>query len=405
MAAHIRMEATAFDSMAAVAAGPRALELAAREGLEEVRLDVMISLGLARGHLGDPEAQQSLTQELAAARGAGLAIQTIRAYVNAIAVAGEARNHAVVDELAGQALPLFEESQTAIPHAYVTVLIARSRLDRGRWEEALDGAQRSRRTAHGGGPVSLAVEGLVLARRGDPLGHEKLEQALRDLDEVPSGWRHGLVRTALAETAWLAGDRQTGLAHARAGAAGTYADQFARSAGELALWAARCGQPSPVPPRASQPVRLELAGDWRGAVRAWRELDAPYEAALAAMFGDDRASRDALGALHRLGARAAVRAFTRERATRLGRGLRGPRRTTLDNAAGLTRREQEVLAQVARGLTNAGIAEALSLSERTVAHHVSAILGKLGVTTRTAAVQAARAVGVLSKDGPVSSAT
>ena len=405
VAAHIRMEATAFDSVAAIEAAPRALELAARAGLEEVRIDVMLSVGLARGHLGDPQAHSSLAQELDAARAARLPIQTIRAYVNSIAVAGEARDHAALDDLARQALPLFEESQTAIPHDYVTVLVARSQLDRGRWEEAVVSARRGCRTEHGGTPVALVVEGLVLARRGDPVGHERLEQALHELEHVPPAWRHGLVRSALAETAWLAGDRRAGLAHAVAGTAGPFADQFARSTGELALWAARCGQPGPVPPRASEPVRLELAGDWRAAISAWRELDAPYEAALAAMSGDDRAARDALAALHRLGARATVRAFTRERGARAGRGLRGPRRTTLANAAGLTRREQEVLAQVAQGLTNAAIADALCLSERTVAHHVSAILGKLGVSTRTAAVEAARSTGVLAQDGPVSRAT
>jgi DNA-binding CsgD family transcriptional regulator len=405
VAAHIRMEATAFDSVAAIEAGPRALELAARAGLEEVRVDVMISLGLARGHLGDPEAQRSLAQELDAARAAGLPIQTIRAYVNGIAVAGEARNHVALDDLARQALPLFEESQTAIPHDYATILVARSQLDRGRWDEAVVGARRGCRTEHGGAPIALVVEGLVLARRGDPVGRELLERALHEVADVPPAWRHGLIRSALAEAAWLAGDRRAGLAHAVAGGAGPFADQFARSSGELALWAARCGQPGPVPPRAADPVRLELAGDWRGAIRAWRELDAPYEAALAAMFGDDRAARDALAALHRLGARAAVRAFTRERGARAGRGLRGPRRTTLANAAGLTRREQEVLAHVAQGLTNAAIADALSLSERTVAHHVSAILGKLGVSTRTAAVEAARTAGLLPQDRPVSPAT
>jgi DNA-binding NarL/FixJ family response regulator len=64
-----------------------------------------------------------------------------------------------------------------------------------------------------------------------------------------------------------------------------------------------------------------------------------------------------------------------------------------------------VLAQVAKGLTNAAIAEALCLSERTVAHHVSAILGKLGVSTRTGAVEAARSTGALAQDGPVSRIT
>ena len=225
--------------------------------------------------------------------------------------------------------------------------------------------------------MALVVEGLVLARRGDPVGHERLEQALHELEHVPPAWRHGVVRSALAEAAWLAGDLRAGLAHAVAGAAGPFADQFARSTGELALWAARCGQPGPVPPRASEPVRLELAGDWRGAISAWRELDAPYETALAAMSGDDpppaMLSPPCTGSAperpsahsHASGEPARPRP-------------RGPRRTTLANAAGLTRREQEVLAQVAKGLTNAAIAEALCLSERTVAHHVSAILGKLG---------------------------
>ena len=104
-----------------------------------------------------------------------------------------------------------------------------------------------------------------------------------------------------------------------------------------------------------------------------------------------------MSALQRLGASAAARAFARDRALYGASALRGPRRSTLANAAGLTRREQEVLEHVASGATNADIAQALHLSERTVEHHVSAILAKLGSTTRTGAVDAARAAGVLSE--------
>jgi len=139
-------------------------------------------------------------------------------------------------------------------------------------------------------------------------------------------------------------------------------------------------------------------GSSRRAIRAWRELGAPYEAALAALSGDDRAARAAVAALQGLGARAAAREFARARAERGGRAPRGPQRATLANAAGLTRREQEVLAHVARGETNPEIARTLHLSERTVAHHVSAILSKLGAGTRTAAVEAAHAAGVLPGD-------
>jgi two-component system, NarL family, response regulator DevR len=56
---------------------------------------------------------------------------------------------------------------------------------------------------------------------------------------------------------------------------------------------------------------------------------------------------------------------------------------TLDQA--LTEREREVLALVARGLTNRQIAEALSLSEKTACNHLSHILEKLGLSRRSEA--------------------
>ena len=64
---------------------------------------------------------------------------------------------------------------------------------------------------------------------------------------------------------------------------------------------------------------------------------------------------------------------------------RGPRESTLENPFHLTSREIEVLDLVAQGLRDAEIAERLFLSEKTVNHHVSAILRKLEVTTRTQA--------------------
>jgi ATP/maltotriose-dependent transcriptional regulator MalT len=53
----------------------------------------------------------------------------------------------------------------------------------------------------------------------------------------------------------------------------------------------------------------------------------------------------------------------------------------------LTSREQEVLEQMAAGLSNRHIAHVLGISEHTVKFHVSAILGKLGVSSRSAAIR------------------
>ncbi|MEV0619403.1 AAA family ATPase [Nonomuraea sp. NPDC050404] len=62
---------------------------------------------------------------------------------------------------------------------------------------------------------------------------------------------------------------------------------------------------------------------------------------------------------------------------------------------GLTAREVEVLRLVAEGLTNREIAERLFIAQKTVSVHVSNILGKLEVSTRTQAAATARRQGLL----------
>jgi DNA-binding NarL/FixJ family response regulator len=53
----------------------------------------------------------------------------------------------------------------------------------------------------------------------------------------------------------------------------------------------------------------------------------------------------------------------------------------------LTARERDVLEHIAAGLSNKEIASVLDISEHTVKFHVSAVLGKLGVTSRAAAIR------------------
>lgn len=65
---------------------------------------------------------------------------------------------------------------------------------------------------------------------------------------------------------------------------------------------------------------------------------------------------------------------------------------------GLTPRETEVLGLLASGLTNKQIAATLYISDKTAEHHVSRILGKLGVSTRTAAGSPAHQLGIRQTD-------
>ena len=72
----------------------------------------------------------------------------------------------------------------------------------------------------------------------------------------------------------------------------------------------------------------------------------------------------------------------------------GPRTATQADPLGLTRREREVLELIRAGHSNAEIAAKLVLSTRTVDHHVSAVLAKLGAPTRGAAAAHAARLGL-----------
>jgi ATP/maltotriose-dependent transcriptional regulator MalT len=61
----------------------------------------------------------------------------------------------------------------------------------------------------------------------------------------------------------------------------------------------------------------------------------------------------------------------------------------------LTTREHDVLALVADGLPNRDIATALAISDHTVKFHLASIFGKLGVSTRTEAVQRGLRLGFI----------
>jgi DNA-binding NarL/FixJ family response regulator len=152
---------------------------------------------------------------------------------------------------------------------------------------------------------------------------------------------------------------------------------------------------------AAEPFALQLAGHPVDAAQLWRHLGCPYEAALAlADMDEEEPLRRAHAELQAMDAAAAAAIVARRLRKRGARGVpRGPRQRTRDNPAGLTARELEVLALVADGLRNAEIAERLFLAEKTVVHHVTAILRKLDVTSRGQAGVKAVRLGIVGQDG------
>jgi ATP/maltotriose-dependent transcriptional regulator MalT len=132
-----------------------------------------------------------------------------------------------------------------------------------------------------------------------------------------------------------------------------------------------------------------LAGDahralplLRDAQQRWRDLDVPLEAAMVQL-----GVAEALAALGDHDTARRERTVATDELARAGAApLGGPTRAAAEGH-GLTPREQEVLALVATGDSNAGIAATLVLSERTVERHLSNLFHKLGVRSPTEAAR------------------
>ncbi len=123
----------------------------------------------------------------------------------------------------------------------------------------------------------------------------------------------------------------------------------------------------------------------------------PFGEAQALTEGDEDQAMRGLTILDRLRAAApGARARSDLSIRGIRKGVRGPRATTRANSFGLTRREIDVLGAIDKGWTNRQIGERLFVSAKTVDHHVSSILGKLGARTRGEAAAVAREANLLS---------
>jgi DNA-binding CsgD family transcriptional regulator/tetratricopeptide (TPR) repeat protein len=268
----------------------------------------------------------------------------------------------------------------------------------GRWDEAAAiSAQMLSRP--GISPVNrlnpLIALGAVRGRRREENAWDLLDELIALAEGTAEPCWIVPVRAVRAELRYLTGEPDLAVREVRA-ASEHLAHVDAWDAWSVAIWMSRMQQPMDVPAKPPGPYALELAEDWKAASVQWEHLGRPYDAALAGISSADETDlRDALVRLEPLTARTAA-AFVRRRMKAVGMKAipRGPRPATQDAPAGLTAREQEVLALLSEGLPDREISRRLFISERTVHHHVSAVLSKIGVPSRTAAAREAVRMGI-----------
>jgi DNA-binding CsgD family transcriptional regulator len=325
-------------------------------------------------------------------------LQVGRAYVNTYAMYVEEKAFASGEAYYTDGLAYCDEhdltSHSIFLRSQRTNMLERT----GRWDEAVTIAGE---LLLRGGPspgirlCPLNRLGTIRARRGEPGVWECLDEAVGYADGAGEAQNVVPVRLERAEARWLEGDRAAALREAElAHDSGAGCNQWGR--GALAVWLVRTGSSRRVSGRLADPYQRHIDGDWAGAARLWQDLECPYEAAMALLDSQDEdALREALQILTGLRA-AAVTRIARKKMRALGiRSIpAGPRTATREHPLGLTRREHEVLDLIVDGRTNAEIAGQLFISAKTVDHHVSAVLAKLGAPSRSVAASEAVRLGL-----------
>ena len=389
----------------------RAQALAIQFGATAVHSDALNTQAASRSAQGlDWSGQMRRALDIALA--GGHHIEAGRAYTNLVGI------HAGQREFAEAERYLEPGIAFCVEHDVTTYAIC-MRGEQGnilertsRWDEAV---ALSTQLLFDVGPspanrlCSLIRLGVIGARRGEPQAWTYLDEAAASADEAGEPQNQVPARLARAEAHWLEGDldaarREAELAHDAA-----CATPSAWLRGAVAVWLRRLGSPRRIEGEVAEPYRLLLDGDPVGAATVWTRLGCPYDAAMALADASGEAPRpeaarpeapaeprqaalrEALGIVIGLGAHPAAR-IIRQRLRMLGaRSIpAGPHTATRQRPFGLTRREGEVLDLICAEHTNAEIAAKLFISAKTVDHHVSAILAKLGVPSRAAARNAAR---------------
>lgn len=433
----------------------RALQHAEAAGAVAPESDARVTLGIAIAHNGEFEAGTALLREgIAQGRQAGLPWTQARGYVNlsdALMMVGRYEEAVIA---ADEGLAVAEQSGLMRgAGAFLRANKAEALLRAGRWEQAaVDLAPGIEASG-----AFMAARTMLRAELHALSGRRR--EAQLDLREAKDHLGRSTSAQFSLPIAWLdaelhraAGDLDRARISVRQGLATPDADAVDRYRWPLAWLGMRIeaqdaqaarsiGQP--VPQEAQQRVRelseltaqlivrsppdrcyrtlveaerarfanQDEVGAWRSAADAWREVNEPFPLAYAllrqasALAADGRRTEvqaplsEALRLAETMGA-VPLAQEAHELARQVGLSLDdGAPPPSAEDPHGLTSREQEVLRLVAEGCSNGQIAERLFISRKTASVHVSNILSKLGVASRTEAAVVAHRAGLANSPG------
>lgn len=373
----------ASDDDETLAWGQRALEVNERYDDDQIRAHALINIGVV-GAYRDPDDDSALREAFAVADRAGDRHEAVRALIDLAWAKLSWLRTAEARQCAAQGIDYARRHEVDQLRAYLEVTDAWLLLRAGDWAaaKAIAGGEAGNATTVGDLLAETVLTELAV-RRGDDDARVRLDQLADAAGRT--GELQRIEPVLLLEIEWsLTRGEPPPRARFEQLTCSFRPDHWdTLFGGTIAAWASVVGlsheSAGPMPPACA----AMLAGDFAEASDRFGAAGWPHHRALMlSMLEDRQALNEALDVARRLGA-GPLEARVSRRMRDLGVPVpRGPFASTRANTAGLTSRQMEVVTLVTDGLTNADIAARLFISERTVEHHVEAILAKLGVASR-----------------------
>ncbi len=379
----------------------------ARPEVEAVHATLLARQGWLTFHLGQQrEARAMLEQSVATLRRLGLQAEMIFGLNYLAAVCGYLGDHKAATSAGAEGLALAEAHGDAYGQAVANNILGQLAYDRGDYPAARRYSEHSllieQQIGNGWSMAySLTNLGKVAYAQGDYAAASRLyTESLERRIALGDSRGAAICRNRLGDVAAAMGDHERAEAYYRESLAGFQAigNRWGQAAvrisqGRLAI---ALGRPQDAVPLLQEALRLALETG-----------SAPQVAAVAGLCAPLARPHDSVWAaeLERVAAAPGNIEALRPQMARLltwhySAPAEPPARASGDGAGrqsypgGLTAREVEVLRLVARGLTDAQVAEELVLSRRTVSTHLTSIYSKLGVNSRSAATRFALEQGL-----------
>ena len=380
--------------------GEKAIAIARELNDEETLSHALNNVGTVQMTQGSMEKGNALLQQsLAIALKNSYNEHAARAYTNLGCNSVMLKNYKEAEKFFEEGIRYSEERDLDAWSSYMMSWTARLKLETGYWNEACNIVETLLKNENQTPIIRIIV--LVIAatikmRRGEEDALRQLMDAKTMASQSMESQRILPVLSAILEYEWITGSMVIDNELLDAVKTKVVSSDTVYGNGEFVFWLKKARKQTLTVKKMEENYNADSPTSALKAATFWERAGSPYQQALVLFETNDENKRKAISIVQRLGATAVYERMKFEmRRSGIKNIPRGVRKTTQSNPEFLTDRELDVLRLLQEGLHNKEIAARLFISAKTVDHHISAILYKLEVNSRTKAVHEAEKLGII----------